>query len=75
MVQEFSDLKAIKYDSIMDICLSDHKPVYAIFEIKLYDGKGANPKDSLPKKRHTIDIPGGRQFQSNRGNSKACLIF
>jgi hypothetical protein len=66
--EEYSQIKAIKYDSIMDICLSDHKPVYAVFEIKIYEKLSE-------KKRNTIDIPRRGNFKSNVSNSKACNIF
>jgi hypothetical protein len=68
---DFSKLNAIKYDSIMDLCLSDHKPVYAIFEIKLFDKTSVDIKN----KRHTIDVPSNRPTINNVSNSKACIIF
>lgn len=33
----FSDVECISYESYMDIVLSDHKPVYGFYDIKVYD--------------------------------------
>jgi hypothetical protein len=61
------DIKAIKYDSIMDICLSDHKPVYALFEVNLYEKNNNNVK------RNTIQFSDCKM--TNVSNSKTCSIY